>query len=45
MDKAKILEDKWRSNSDDLEAEHKTPCARESLRDGLKAWLESDFYV
>ncbi len=38
-----IQEDEWKSKRDDLEAEQKTPGARESLRDGLKAWLASDF--
>jgi hypothetical protein len=45
MDKAKIPEDEWRSKRDDLEAEHKTPVARKSLRDGRKAWLGSNFYT
>jgi hypothetical protein len=45
VDKAKIQEDEWRSKRDDLEAEHKMPGARESLRDGLKAWLGSNFYT
>ncbi len=43
MDKAKVQEDEWRSKHDDLEAEDKMPGARESLRDGLKAWLGSNF--
>ena len=41
MEKAKIPEDEWRSKRDDLEAEHKTPGARESLRDGLKKTMIS----
>ncbi len=50
MDKAKIQEDEWGSKRDDPEAEshiaeHKTPGTHESLRDGLKAWLESNIYM
>ncbi len=35
MDRAKIPEDEWRTKSEDLADEHKTPGARESLRAGL----------
>ncbi len=36
----------WRtSGGPNVEAEHKTPGARESLRDGLKAWLGPNFYT
>ncbi len=44
MDTAKIQDDEWRFKNDDLEAEHKTPGARESLRDVLQAWPASDLY-
>ncbi len=45
MDRAKIPEDESRTEREDLADEHKTICARESLRAGPKAWLTSDLYA
>jgi hypothetical protein len=46
MDKARIAQDEWMSKRDDLRLaeEHKTPGARESLKEGLKHWLTTDLY-
>ena len=44
MDKAGIAQDEWMSKRADLAEEHKTPGARESLKEGLKHWLTTDLY-
>ena len=48
MDKAGIAQDEWMSKRADLAEEHKTPGARESLKEGLKhttdLWLTTDLY-
>ena len=44
MEKAGIAQDEWMSKRADLAEEHKTPGARESLKEGLKHWLTTDLY-
>jgi hypothetical protein len=42
MDKADIPEDEWMPKRAALAEEHRTPSARDSLREGLKAWMQTD---
>jgi hypothetical protein len=44
MDKAQIGADEWMSKRADLADEHKTPDAREQLKQGFKDWMSSDLF-
>ena len=44
MERAKIPDDEWMTKRDSLAEEHNTPGARDSLKDGFKAWLQSDLF-
>jgi hypothetical protein len=44
LDKAQISTDEWTAKRDDLAEEHKTPGAREQLKQGFKNWMTSDLF-
>ncbi len=44
MDKEDIPEDEWMTRRAALAEENKMPGARDSLRAGLKEWLQSDLF-
>ncbi len=44
LDKAQIGTDEWMTKRADLAEEHKTPDAREQLRQGFKDWMSSDSF-
>ena len=44
LDKAQISTDEWMAKRDDLAEEHKTPGAREQLKQGFKNWMTSDLF-
>ncbi len=44
LDKAQISTDEWTAKRDDFAEEHKTPGAREQLKQGFKNWMTSDLF-
>ena len=44
LDKAQIGADEWMTKRADLAEEHKTPDAREQLKQGFKDWMSSDLF-
>ena len=44
MEQSRIPEDEWMTKRAALAEEHNTPGARDSLKDGLKAWLQTDLF-
>ena len=44
LDKAQIGADEWMAKRADLAEEHKTPDAREQLKQGFKDWMSSDLF-
>ena len=44
MEQSKFPEDEWMAKRAALAEEHNTPGARDSLKDGLKAWLQTDLF-
>ena len=44
MEQSRIPEDEWMTKRAALAEEHNTPCARDPLKDGLKAWLQTDLF-
>jgi hypothetical protein len=44
LDKAQICADEWMAKRADLAEEHKTPDAREQLKQGFKNWMSSDLF-
>ena len=45
MERAKIPDDEWMTKRDSLAEEHNTPGARDSLKAGFEAWLQSDLFT
>ena len=44
MEQSRIPEDEWMAKRAALAEEHNTPGARDSLKGGLKAWLQTDLF-
>jgi hypothetical protein len=44
MEQSRIPEDEWMAKRAALAEEHNTPGACDSLKDGLKAWLQTDLF-
>ncbi len=44
LDKAQIGADEWMAKRADLAEEHKTPDAREQLKQDFKNWMSSDLF-
>jgi hypothetical protein len=44
LDKAQIGADEWMAKRAELAEEHKTPDAREQLKQGFKNWMSSDLF-
>ena len=44
MEQSRIPEDESMAKRSALAEEHNTPGARDSLKDGLKAWLQTDLF-
>ncbi len=44
IEQSKFSEGKWITKRVDLSEEHNAPGVRDSLEDGLKAWLQSDLF-
>jgi hypothetical protein len=44
LDKAQISADEWMGKRADLAEEHKTPDAREQLKQGFKDWMSSELF-